>query len=553
MTSGASQVTALVHYALILGRLVLSATSPDTGQTRVVSNAAASSAAASAGPPRRLGLALAVIATAQLMVVLDATIVNVALPHIQTALGFSGSNLEWVVNAYALAFGGLLLLGGRSGDLLGRRRIFIFGILLFSLASLLGGFATTQAWLLGARVLQGVGGAFAAPTALSLIAVTFPEGQPRNRAMGVYAAMSVAGGAVGLIAGGLLVQYLDWRWVFWVNVPIGLLVAFFATRVLPESERRHGAFDLPGAITGSLGLASLVYGLSSAATSPNGVSHWGDTKVIVSLVASVVLLVAFGFIEVRSKHALVPMRVLRSRNRTGAYLIMLCVGTALFGMFFFLTVFVQSVWGYSALGTGIAYLPMITMVMVASGIASQLVSRIGARPLLLAGTAIATGGMFWLSRITENSHYASGLLGPMLVTALGMGLTFVPLSLVALAKVANNDTGVASSLLNTGQQVGGAIGLAILGTVAWSAVANSIHSQAAAAAAAAKHAAVHLSVAQQAAAQKAITAHAYSVGFSKGYLVSAGIALLALIITVVAIRVKREDLAGVNPMAAPTD
>ena len=553
MTSGASQVTALVHYALSLGRLVLSATSPDTGQTRVVSNAAASSAAASAGPPRRLGLALAVIATAQLMVVLDATIVNVALPHIQTALGFSGSNLEWVVNAYALAFGGLLLLGGRSGDLLGRRRIFIFGILLFSLASLLGGFATTQAWLLGARVLQGVGGAFAAPTALSLIAVTFPEGQPRNRAMGVYAAMSVAGGAVGLIAGGLLVQYLDWRWVFWVNVPIGLLVAFFATRVLPESERRRGAFDLPGAITGSLGLASLVYGLSSAATSPNGVSHWGDTKVIVALVASVVLLVAFGFIEVRSKHALVPMRVLRNRNRTGAYLIMLCVGTALFGMFFFLTIFVQSVWGYSALKTGIAYLPMITMVMVASGIASQLVSRIGARPLLLAGTAIATGGMFWLSRITENSHYASGLLGPMLVTALGMGLTFVPLSLVALAKVANNDTGVASSLLNTGQQVGGAIGLAILGTVAWSAVANSIHSQAAAAAAAAKHAAVHLSVAQQAAAQKAITAHAYSVGFSKGYLVSAGIALLALIITVVAIRIKREDLAGVNPMAAPVD
>jgi MFS family permease len=438
------------------------------------------------------------------MVVLDSTIVNVALPHIQTALGFSGTGLEWVVNAYALAFGGLLLLGGRSGDLLGRRRIFIFGILLFSLASLLGGFATDPAWLLSARVLQGVGGAFAAPTALSLIAVTFPEGPPRNRAMGVYAAMSVAGGAVGLIAGGLLVQYLDWRWVFFVNVPIGLAVAFFATRVLPESERRRGAFDLPGAITGSLGIASLVYGLSSAATSSNGVSHWGDTKVIVSLVASVILLVVFGFIEVRSKHALVPMRVLRSRDRTGAYLIMLCVGTALFGMFFFLTIF-------------------------------------------------ATGGMFWLSRITEHSHYVSGLLGPMLVTAFGMGLIFVPLSLVALAKVANNDSGVASSLLNTGQQVGGSIGLAILGTVAWSAVANSVHSQAAAAAAAAKHATVHLSAAQQAAIQKAMTDHALSVGFSKGYLVSAGISLLALIITIVAIRVKRSDLAGVNPMAAPTD
>src|ERR1051325_657632 len=363
---------------------------------------------------RHPGLALLVIATAQLMVVLDATVVNVALPRIQAALGFSGSGLEWVVNAYALAFGGLLLLGGRSGDLLGRRRIFIAGILLFSLASLLGGFATSQEWLLGARVLQGIGGALAAPTALSLIAVTFPEGPPRNRAMGVYAAMSVAGGAVGLIAGGPLTQHANSRWVFFVNVPIGLVLAFLAPRVLGESERRRGAFDLPGAVTGSLGLAALVYGLSSAATSPNGVSHWGDTKVIVSLVAAVVLLVTFGFIETRSQHALVPIRVLRSRDRTGSYLIMLCVGTALFGMFFFLTLFVQNVWGYSALKTGIAYLPMIAPVMLASGIASQLITRIGARPLMIAGTAIATGGMFWLSRITEHSHYASGLLGPMM-------------------------------------------------------------------------------------------------------------------------------------------
>ena len=327
----------------------MSATPPDIGQpTRGVSTAATSDAAgtgATGAPSRRLGLALAVIATAQLMVVLDATIVNVALPHIQTALHFSGTNLEWVVNAYALAFGGLLLLGGRSGDLLGRRRIFIAGILLFSLASLLGGFATDQAWLLTARVVQGIGGAFAAPTALSLIAVTFPEGKQRNRAMGVYAAMSVSGAAVGLIAGGLLVQYADWRWVLFVNVPIGLIVAALATRVLPESTRRRGNFDFPGAITGSLGLGLLVYGLSNAATSQNGVSHWGDTKVIVSLVASVVLLVAFGIIEARSKHALVPMRVLRSRDRTGAYLISLCVGTALFGMFFFLTVIVQEVWG----------------------------------------------------------------------------------------------------------------------------------------------------------------------------------------------------------------
>jgi predicted MFS family arabinose efflux permease len=367
-----------------------------------------------------------------------------------------------------------------------------------------------------------------------------------NRAMGVYAAMSVAGGAVGLIAGGLLVSFASWRWVFFVNVPIGLVVAFLATRVLPESQRRRGRFDLPGAITGSLGVALLVYGLSSAATSSNGVSHWGDIKVVASLAAAGVLLAMFAWIEVHSEHALVPIRVLRSRDRSGSYLIMLCVGTALFGMFFFLTLFIQNVWGYSALKTGIAYLPMIGTVMLASAVGSLLVNRIGARPLLIAGAVTATGGMFWLSRITESSHYASGLLGPMMVTAAGMGMLFVPLSLVALTRVSDNDAGVASSLLNTGQQVGGSIGLAVLGTVAWSAVANSMHSQAASIAAG-----QHLTPAKQAALQHAMTAHALATGFSKGYLVSAGIALLALIITLVAIRVRREDLAGVNPMAAP--
>ncbi len=518
----------------------MSATSRQTGSAPATTAAVAG--AIQTQPQRRLGLALAVIATAQLMVVLDATIVNVALPHIQDALHFSGTNLEWVVNAYALAFGGLLLLGGRSGDLLGRRRIFIFGILLFSVASLAGGLATSQEWLLTARVFQGIGGAFAAPTSLSLIAVTFPEGRERNRAMGVYAAMSIAGGAVGLLAGGLLTSYADWRWVFFVNVPIGLLVAILAPRVLGESERRPGNFDLPGAITGSLGLAALVYGLSNAATTSNGVSHWGDPKVIVSLVAAVVLLVAFGFIEVRSKHALVPIRVLRSRDRSGSYLISLCVGTALFGMFFFLTIFVQNVWDYSPVKTGLAYLPMVATIMAASALASQLVSRVGARPLMIGGAAIATGGMFWLSRLTEQSTYLGGLLGPMMITAAGIGLIFVPLSLVSLAKVSNNDAGVASSLLNTGQQVGGSIGLAVLGTVAWSAVASSVNS-----------ATAHLTPAASKAAQTAIYNHALAYGFSRGYLVSAAIALLALVIAVVAIRIKREDLAGVNPMAAPTD
>jgi len=281
------------------------------------------------------------------------------------------------------------------------------------------------------------------------------------------------------------------------------------------------------------------------------VSHWGDTKVIVSLVAAVVLLVAFGIIEVRSRSALLPIRVLRSRDRSGAYLISLCVGTALFGMFFFLTLFVQNVWGYSALKTGISYLPMVAVIMVASAAASQLVNRIGARPLMIAGSILGTGGMFWLSRVTEHSTYVGGLLGPMTLTAAGMGLLFVPISLVSLTKVANHDAGVASSLLNVGQQVGGALGLAILGTVAWSAVANSLHSQAAAAAAAARHATVHLSAGQQAALAKAASNNALAHGFSQGYLVSAGIMLLALIIAVAAIRVTREDLSGINPMAAP--
>ena len=526
----------------------MSATSRQTGGAFDTTDVA--SRTTQAAPPRRLGLALAVIATAQLMIVLDATIVNIAQPHIQRALHFSGTNLEWVVTAYAVTFGGLLLLGGRSGDLLGRRRVFIAGILLFSVASLLGGFATSQAWLLTARAVQGVGAAFAAPTALALIAVTFPEGRARNRAMAVYASMSIAGGAVGLIASGLLVEYLDWRWVFFVNVPIGLAVALLAPRVLGESERRRGAFDLPGAITGSIGLAALVYGLISAATTSNGVSHWGDTKVIVSLVAAAVLLVSFGIIEVRSRNALMPIRVLRSRDRSGAYLISLCIGTALFGMFFFLTLFVQEVWGYSPIKSGVAYLPMIALMILGSGLASQLVARIGARPLLITGSALAAGGMFWMSRLNEHSTYAGGLLGPMLLAALGLGLIFVPMSLVSLVHVPNEDTGVASSLFNVGQQVGGSIGLAVLGTVAWSAVASNLRSAAAAAA----HApAAHLSKAQELAAQTAATNHALAYGFSRGYLVSAGIMLLGLIIAVVAIRVTRKDLAGIDPMAAPTD
>jgi EmrB/QacA subfamily drug resistance transporter len=470
--------------------------------------------------------------------VLDATIVNVALPHIQRALGFSGSNLEWVVNAYALAFGGLLLLGGRAGDLLGRRKMFIAGLLLFSAASLAGGFASSPALLLAARAVQGVGGALVAPAALSLITTTFPEGPPRTRAFGVYAAMSIAGGAIGLIGGGILATYASWRWVLFVNVPIGAVVALAAPRVLAETPRRGGRFDLPGAITGTGGFATLVYGLVSAATSPSGVSHWGDAKVIASLAAAVVLLAAFVIIETRSPHALLPLRLLRNRHRTGAYLSYAGVGIFIFGMFFFLTVFMQTVWGYSAIKTGVSYLPFTGALFIGAGTVTQLVPRIGARPVLLAGSALSTGGLYWLSRISEHDTYSSGVLGPTMLIGAGAALLFVTLSLVALKGVPEADAGVASSLLNTGQQLGGSIGLALLGTVAWTAVAHHVV-HATAAAARAGHPA-HPGGPLAA----VIYRHAIATGFSRGFLVAAGIALLTFVVNLTVIRIRRADLAG---------
>ena len=515
--------------------------------------AASPAATAGSGGNRRLGLALLVIATAQLMVVLDATIVNVALPHIQRALVFTGSGLEWVVNAYAVTFGGLLLLGGRAGDILGRRRVFVFGLLLFSGASLLGGFATSAWWLLTARAVQGAGGAVIAPTALALITTNFPEGGPRNRAFGVYAAMAGAGSAAGLLLGGILTTYASWRWVLFVNVPIGILVAAAAPRVLAESPARPGRIDVAGAVTGTGGVALLVYGLSKAATGPGGVSHWGDAQVLASLAASVVLLVSFVLIERRSSRPLLPLRVLADRNRSGAYLIMLCVATGLFGLFFFLTLFIQTVLGYSAIRAGLAYLPFAVGVVIASGLASQLVPRVGPRPLIVAGAAMVAGGMFWFSRLTEHAGYAGDLLGPQLVTSFGLGLVFVPLALVALHKVAEQDSGVASSLLNTAQQVGGAIGLALLGTVAWTTVADSARTQVAHAAAAAAKAGRPLPR-PGTPLPVSIYDHALTAGFSRAFLVAAGIGLLALLIAIATIRVRRQELSGAGPVpqqAAP--
>ncbi|MFD3454885.1 MFS transporter [Streptomyces sp. NPDC058691] len=406
------------------------------------------------------GIALAVIAACQLMVVLDATIVNIALPHIQGALSFSTTDLSWVLNAYTLTFGGLLLLGGRAGDILGRRRVFVFGILLFSLASLLGGFAQEPWQLLAARSLQGVGGAIASPTSLALITTNFPEGPERNRAFGVFAAVSAGGGAVGLLAGGMLTDWLDWRWVFFVNVPIGLLIAFLAPRYINESERHPGRFDIAGAATSTLGMASLVYGFIRAAD-----QGWRDGLTIGAFGAAVVLLSSFVLIERRAKEPITPLRMFADRNRSGTYVIMLSLAAGMFGMFFFIVIFVQTVLGYSAIAAGFAFLPITVAIVTGAGLSTRFLPVLGPKPFLITGSALAGIGMAWLTFIDPGSSYAGGVLGPMVIFGFGMGLNFVTLTLTAVSGVAQHEAGAASGLLNAMQQVGGSLGLSILVTV----------------------------------------------------------------------------------------
>jgi predicted MFS family arabinose efflux permease len=356
----------------------------------------------------------------------------------------------------------------------------------------------------------------------------------------VYSAMSAAGTVVGLIAGGLLVSYASWRWVMFVNVPIGIAAALAARAVLPAAPRRSGGrFDLAGAITGTAGVTALVYGLTNAATSPNGVSHWGDARVMAALTAGAVLLSAFAVIESRSRHALLPVRLLRSRDRLGANLIMLGAGTAIFGMFFFLNLFVQDVWGYSALRTGVSFLPVTVAMLAGSAAAAALVQRIGARPLLVAGGAATAAGLYWVSRVTEHGTYAGGLLGPGLLIGAAFGLLVVPLTLVGLARVPETDSGAAASLLNAGRQVGGSIGLAVLGTVAWTVVSDNARAQLARAAAAGRSASP-----MSAAVRRAAYQHALAAGFDRAFLVAAAIAAGILVVAIAMIRVRRADLAG---------
>lgn len=421
---------------------------------------------ASGAPPgggRHLGVALFVIAAAQLMVVLDNTITNIALPAIQTDLGVSDANLAWIVNSYALAFGGLMLLGGKAGDLFGRRRMFQAGIIVFTLASLLGGLAPNEGLLIGARILQGVGAAFAAPSALALITTTFPAGKSRNTAMGVYAAMAGVGATVGLLLGGVLTDALDWRWVFFVNIPIGLAV-LVGTRTLVEAERHTGRLDVPGAITGTGGLIALVYGITRG-----GEHGWTNGLTLASFAAAAVLLSVFLVLQARVAEPMMPLRLFKDRNRSGSYATMLFIGAGLFATFYFLTLYMQLILGYSAVKTGFAYLPFSVGMAAAAAVSSKLVAHLA--PRLIAGPGLLVGacGMFLFATVDTDSSYATHLVPAMFVTALGLGMSFVPLTLGAVNGVAHQDTGIASALLNTAQQIGGALGLAILTTVSTSA------------------------------------------------------------------------------------
>ena len=416
---------------------------------------------------RHLGLALILVSVAQLMVVLDASVVNIALPRIQDDLSISDANLTWVVTAYAIAFGGLLLLGGRMGDIIGRRKVFAAGVLIFALASLLAGFAQTEWQLLSARALQGAGAAAASPTALALITTNFPAGPPRNRAFAVYAAMSGAGAAIGLILGGALTE-ASWRWTMLINVPIGLFVAVAAPRYLAESKPQPGRWDLPGAVTATLGLVSLVYGFNhKAQTDPvtGEPSAWTDFWTLGPIVAGVVLLVAFFVIEARTPHSLLPLRILTNRTRAVSFAVMLIVGAAIFAMFLFLSLFIQDVMGYSPLRSGVAFLPFTAGIIVAAQVASALASRIDPRWIAGAGGGLSVLAMYGYGRLEADSTYVSGLLPWIIVQAVGMGLIFVPLTLTAVSGIDRADSGVGSAVLNTVQQVGGAIGIAVLGTV----------------------------------------------------------------------------------------
>jgi EmrB/QacA subfamily drug resistance transporter len=458
-------------------------------------------------------LVLVIVGLAQFMVVLDATIVNVALPSIQRGLHFSADSLQWVVNGYTLAFGGFLLLGGRASDLLGRKRLFIAGIVLFSAASLLNGLAGSAGVLVAGRALQGLGGALVSPAALSVLTTTFAEGADRTKALGVWSAVAVGGGAVGLLLGGVLTDLLSWQWIFFVNVPVGVGAIALALRFVPES-RAPGVgrgVDVGGAVAVTAGLMVLVYAIVNART-----AGWISGPTLGLGALAVALLTAFVWLELRLRHPLIRLGIFRMRSLTSANVVMLLVAAGMFAMFFFASIYVQEVLGYTPLKAGLAFLPVTAGIIAGAGLSQQLISRVGVRAVGVAGMAIGAVGLLILSRVPVAGTYLGDLLPGLMTMSIGMGLTFVPVTLIATTNVEAADAGLASGLLNTAQQLGGALGLAVLSTLAANATSSQLLS---------------LGTAPSGAAAASALVAGYRVAFLAGAgLMAAGSVLLAALI-----------------------
>ncbi len=452
-------------------------------------------------------LVLSVILVAQLMLILDATIVSVALPEMRDALGFSTSSLSWVISAYALAFGGLLLLGARTGDILGRRTTFLSGIATFTVASVAGGFATSPGLLLAARAVQGAGAAFAAPAALALLTTMFPEGRERMRAIGYYTAVSIGGSAVGLVAGGILIQFASWRWVMFVNAPIGVAVLVVGLIALPKSQRASGHFDLAGAATSTIGMTALVYGLIEA-----GTSGWTNAVTIGALVGGAALLGVFVLIERRAISPITPLRLFNDRNHVVAYIARLLLAAVMYGLFFFLAQYMQEIRGYSPLAAGLAFLPLTACLFVSSQTGARLASRVSRRTLVVAGVTTSALGVFWIGHLSVGSGYLA-IAGPLVLIGLGNGLAFVALTALALSGVEPRDGGAAAGLVNVTQQIGAALGLALLVTIF--------------------NTASHASTSAP---------QAFVDGTNRAYLVAAALLATVVVISAVVLRTRPEDI-----------
>jgi EmrB/QacA subfamily drug resistance transporter len=461
--------------------------------------------------------ALILLCAAQFVVVLDASIVNVALPSIGKGLHFSERDLPWVVNAYVITFGGFLLLGGRAADLLGRRRVFMAGLVVVAVASLAAGFAATQGQLIAARAAQGLGAAIISPSALSIVTTLFRDGAERNKALGAWGAVAGSAGAAGVLLGGVLTESLGWEWVLWVNVPVSLIALAFTPGLIPESRSDAPTrnFDAAGAVTITAGLSVLAYALLDASS-----AGWGSTKIVGLLVLAAVLIGAFVAIERRSQAPLVPFRIFRLRTLTGANVVGLLLGASLFSMFFFISLYMQQVLGYSPIHAGLSYLPLALTIIVAAGLGGQLVTRFGFKPILATGMLCVAAGLLWFSRVSVTGSFTADILGPSLLAAIGLGFGFVTSTIAAVAGVKAHEQGLASGLINTSQQIGGALGLAVLSTIATTRTSHLLSSG-------------------------TPPRHALTEGFQSAFLAGAIIAALGVVATLVLIR-SRDSRAHVE-------